>query len=234
MKIKCLIVEDEPLAAEIISDFIEQVPFLELVGICPDAFAAIQVLKEKPVDLMFLDIHLPKLKGLDFLSTLKTAPMVVITTAYHEFALKSYDHDVLDYLLKPIEFSRFMIAINKAVAQQSLKSNTVSESGISEKTDLFFTVNKKKARITLDSILYIESQREHIKIVTDTKTIVTRYAISDLEKELPVAQFIRVHRSFIVAKDKIDFVDAQDIEIRNKEIPIGRSYRDLVKVVLGV
>lgn len=234
MIIKCLIVEDEPLAAEIVSDFITQVPFLELVGICNDAFAAMQVLKEESIDLMFLDIHLPKLKGLDFLNALKTPPLVVITTAYHEFALKSYDYDVLDYLLKPIDFSRFMIAINKAIAQQSLKNNMIPDSGVIDKTDLFFTVNKKKARIAIDSILYIESQRENIKIVTDNKTVVTRYAISDIEKELPSANFIRVHRSFIVAKDKIDFIDSQDVEIRNKEIPIGRSYRDLVKAVLGM
>lgn len=234
MNIRCLIVEDEPLAVEIIEDFVRQVPFLELIAVCNDAFAAMQLLKEQPIDLMFLDIHLPKLKGLDFLATLQSPPMVILTTAYHEFALKSYEHGVLDYLLKPIEFSRFMLAINKAVAQQHLKTAVLVEPISVEKSELFFTVNKKKARIPLESILYIESLRENVQIVTIEKTIVTRYVIADLEAQLPASQFIRIHRSFIVARDKIEFIDANDVEIAGKEIPIGRSYKEIVRQVLGL
>lgn len=230
MNVKCIIVEDEPLALEVMRDFVLQVPFLELVGVCADAFSAMQLLNEQKVDLMFLDIHLPKLKGLDFLAALKNPPMVIITSAYHEFAIQSYEHNVLDYLLKPIAFSRFVVAVNKAVH----KNTTVPAAATEEHPDLYFTVNKKKARVAVSSILYIESQRESVKIVTDSKTILTRYPISELEKELPHSAFIRIHRSFIVAKSKIDFIDANDVEIAGKEIPIGRSYRDYVMKVIGV
>ncbi len=225
MKIKCIIIEDEPLAAEVIKDFIAQVPFLELVTTCSDAFSAMQILNEKKIDLMFLDIHLPKLKGLDFLSTLKTPPMAIITSAYHEFALKSYEHSVIDYLLKPIEFSRFMIAVNKAIDRNNTAEAKIATIVNNNNSVLYFTVDKKKARIVLDSILYIESQRENVIVVTKNKTIITRYTITDLEKELPVSHFIRIHRSFIINKDKVEFINSHDVEIAGKEIPIGRSYK---------
>ena len=231
MNIKCLIVEDEPLAVDIISDFISQVPFLQLVSVCNDAFSAMEVLKKETIDLIFLDIHLPKLKGLDFLSTLKKPPMVVITTAYNEFALKSYEYNVIDYLLKPIEFSRFMMAISKVIDRNTLAEPIISSTS-NEKPSLFVTVNKKKIRIAFDQILYIESQRENIKIVTEDKTIQTRYLISDIESELPNG-FLRIHRSFIINIEKIEAFDSGTIEIGKKEIPIGRSYKDFVLAKLG-
>ncbi|RMA56260.1 LytR/AlgR family response regulator transcription factor [Ulvibacter antarcticus] len=230
MTIRCIVVEDEPLATEVMVDFINQVPFLKLENCCSDAIAAMNILNEKKIDLIFLDIHLPKLKGLDFLSTLKNPPMIILTTAYHEFALKSYDYNVLDYLLKPIEFSRFMVAVQKAANQMNkdlIPSEEINNEG------LFFTVNKKKARIAFHSIIYIESQRENIKIVTETNIIQTRFAISELEKQLPDS-FLRIHRSYIVAVPKIDFVDAQEIEIRGKHLPIGRSYKNNVHAALGL
>ncbi|MFT3793897.1 LytR/AlgR family response regulator transcription factor [Flavobacterium sp.] len=232
MTIKCIIVEDEPLALDVMKGFVTQVPFLELVGVAGDAFAAMELLNTTRVDLMFLDIHLPKLKGLDFLSAIKSPPLVIITSAYHEFAIQSYEHSVLDYLLKPIEFSRFVVAVNKAFDRLNVVVQPVSVS--EENQDLFFTVNKKKARIPVNTILYIESQRENVKIVTDHKTIVTRYPISELENELPASVFLRIHRSFIVNRLKIDFIDANDVEIAGKEIPIGRSYKDWVHQTLGI
>jgi DNA-binding LytR/AlgR family response regulator len=235
MNIKCIIVEDEPLAVDVIKDFIAEVPFLELIAICNDAFAAMKVLQEQEIELMFLDIHLPKLKGLDFLKTLKSPPIIIITTAYSDFAVSSYEYNVLDYLLKPIEFSRFMIAINKVIEQNNRAKNLFLEpKNENEIDELYFTVNKKKARIQLDSILYIESQKENIKIVTENKTIITRYLISDIEKELPKQKFLRIHRSFIVALSKIDFIDANDVEIRGKEIPIGRNYKNFVLSTIGI
>lgn len=228
MTIKCMIVEDEPLAVEVMEDYINQIPFLQLEAVCNDAICAMQTLREKPIDLMFLDIHLPKLKGLDFLATLKNPPKVIITTAYHEFAVKSYEFSVLDYLMKPIDFSRFMVAVQKAIPDVVSVTNPIQN----EEKDLFFSVNKKKARIPIKSILYIESQRENVRIVMEDREIITRYSISDLEKELP-EDFIRIHRSFIVSKSKIDFFDMHDVEIKGKQIPIGRNYKDLVKVILG-
>lgn len=227
MNIKCMIVEDEPLAVEVMEDYISQIPFLRLEAVCNDAICAMQTLKEKQIDLMFLDIHLPKLKGLDFLATLKNPPKVIITTAYHEFAVKSYEFSVLDYLMKPIEFGRFMVAVQKA-----LPGTSIPEIVKSTEKDLFFSVNKKKARVPVKSILYIESQRENIRIVMEDREIITRYSISDLENELP-NDFVRIHRSFIVAKSKIDFFDMQDVEIKGKQIPIGRNYKDFVKSILG-
>lgn len=229
MNIKCMIVEDEPLAVEVMEDYISQIPFLQLEAVCNDAICAMQTLKEKQIDLMFLDIHLPKLKGLDFLATLKNPPKVIITTAYHEFAVKSYEFSVLDYLMKPIEFSRFMVAVQKALPGTSTPEIVKS----SEEKDLFFSVNKKKARVPIKSILYIESQRENIRIVMEDKEIMTRYSITDLENELP-DDFVRIHRSFIVSKSKIDFFDMQDVEIRGKLIPIGRNYKDFVKKILNM
>lgn len=233
MNIKCIIVEDEPLAVDVLRDFIAEVPFLDLIAVCNDAFVAMQVLKDHTVELIFLDIHLPKLKGLDFLGTLKNPPQVIVTTAYHDFAVKSYEYNVLDYLVKPIEFSRFMIAVNKVIEHRNYKKEIVPAS-TPEASDLYFTVNKKKARVPMDSILYIESQKESVKIVTSEKIIVTRYLMSSLENELPPDKFIRIHRSFIVAKSKIDFIDANDVEIAGKEIPIGRNYKDFVHKSLGL
>lgn len=229
MKIKCLIVEDEPLAVEILQDFIHEVPFLELKMVCNDAISAMQILKENEIDLMFLDIHLPKINGLEFLQTLKNPPKVIITTAYHEFAVKSYEYNVLDYLLKPIEFSRFLTAVQKALPNQFLQDSSAK----THIEDLYFTMNKKKVRVPLKSISYIESQKENIKIVMEDRELVIRYSISELEKELP-EEFIRIHRSFIVAKSKIDVFDAQDVEINGKQIPIGRNYLDYVRSKLGV
>lgn len=228
MTIKCLIVEDEPLAADVIIDYISQVPFLKLEDCCIDALAAMKILNEKKIDLIFLDIHLPKLKGLDFLNTLKNPPMTIITTAYHEFAVKSYDYNVLDYLLKPIEFSRFMVAVQKAV---SISNKEISKE---QNTDdgLFFTINKKKVRIAFNAIIYIESQRENIKIIMQSNILQTRMTISELEKQLP-ANFIRIHRSYIVSKSKINFVDAHEVEIAGKHLPIGRSYKTAVNRALG-
>lgn len=231
MNVRCIIVEDEPLALDVMREFVSQIPFLELVGECGDAFSAMELLNQNAVDLMFLDIHLPKLKGLDFLSALKNPPMVIITTAYHEFAIQSYEHSVLDYLLKPIEFSRFVVAVNKAVHKNA--PIVAPSARIEEFPDLYFTVHKKKARVSVGSILYIESQRESVKIVTSDRTILTRMPISEVEKLLPESLFIRIHRSFIVAKSRIDFIDANDVEIAGKEVPIGRSYKDYVFAAIG-
>lgn len=227
MNLKCIIVEDEPLAVNIMKDYIQQIPFLELIAVCNDAISAMQKLNENKIDLMFLDLHLPKIKGLDFLSTIKNPPKVIITTAYHEFAVESYEYQVLDYLLKPIAFERFVAAVQKA-----LPTVQKTESPITNEPEfLFFTVNKKRAKIQVHEILYIESQKENIKIVLKERTIITRHSISELEKILP-SDFMRIHRSFIISKSKIDFFDSQSVEILGISIPIGRNYKDYIKSLL--
>ncbi len=234
MIFKCLIIEDEPLATDVIADFIGEVPFLKLENTCTNALNALKVLNEKKIDLIFLDIHLPKLNGLDFLSTLKNPPMVILTTAYQEFALKSYDYNVLDYLLKPIEFSRFLIAVQKA-AILAAKAVAIVDVEVDENKneELFFIVNKKKTRITFQSIIFIESQRENVKIFTETNIFQTRIALIEMEKLLP-KNFIRIHRSYIVSKSKIDFIDSNELEVRGKRLPIGRSYKNVVFEILGI
>ena len=228
----CLIVEDEPLAAEVLQDYVSQVPFLTLSGICSDAIFAMEKLQHEKIDLIFLDIHLPKLKGLDFVKTLRNPPHIVIVSAHHEYALQGYEYNVIDYLLKPVEFSRFLAAVNK------LKQITAPESAMpvipetAERTFIFFNVGKKKVKIFLDEILYIESLKEYVRIFTKTKSILTKFQLGQMESLLAKKNFIRVHRSFIVAKDKVDAFTAADIEINGKQIPVGRSYKELVQTIL--
>ena len=225
----CIIVEDEPLAVEILEDYIREIPFLQLKKVCNDAFAALEVLKEGHIHLMFLDLHLPKLKGLDFLKTLQHPPAVIITTAYHEYALTSYEYNVLDYLLKPIEFSRFLTAVNKL---KPLENPVPIMEVVTDRQHLFFNVNKKMVKVYLDEIRYIESVREYVRINTTTTTLVTKMPISQLEELIPKSQFVRIHRSFIVALDKIDAFSASWVEINDIELPIGRSYKELVATML--
>jgi DNA-binding LytR/AlgR family response regulator len=227
-KIPCLIVEDEPLAAEVLEDYINQVPFLQLVATCSDAIIALEVLQREKIDLVFLDIHLPKLKGLDFLKSLTNPPKIIITSAYQEYALQGYELNVVDYLLKPIEFSRFINAVNKGREQLEISRLLDTPQIANERTFLFFNVGKKKVKIFLDEILYIESLKEYIKIVSIDKSILTKFQLGQTEDLLKNTNFLRIHRSFIVARDKIDAFSATDIEIQGKLIPIGRSYKEQV------
>lgn len=229
---QCLIVEDEPLAAEVLQDYVNQVPFLVLKGVCGDAIYAMEILQKEKIDLIFLDIHLPKLKGLDFIRTLKNPPHIIITSAYHEYALQGYEYNVVDYLLKPVEFSRFLMAVNK-LRQFSVSDNAAVLSAVpGERPYLFFNVSKKKVKVYLDEVLYIESLKEYIRIVTNNKAILTKFQLGQVEELLARNNFLRIHRSFIVAKDKVEAFTATDVEINGKQIPIGRSYKELVQSVL--
>ncbi|WP_207514533.1 LytR/AlgR family response regulator transcription factor [Longitalea luteola] len=224
----CIIVEDEPLAAEVIKDYIGQVPFLQLKGICTDALYAIDLLQKEKIDLVFLDIHLPKLKGLDFIKALKNPPQVIITSAYQEYALQGYELNVVDYLLKPIEFSRFVMAVNKLKEREAGPALPVSSAAGSERAALFFNVSKKHVKIYIDEILFIESLKEYIRITTKDKSILTKFQLGQIEEMLAQNGFLRIHRSFLVAKSKIDAFSATDVEIAGKQIPIGRSYKDTI------
>jgi DNA-binding LytR/AlgR family response regulator len=230
-KYNCLIVEDEPLAAEILKDYINQVPFLNLITICEDAIYALNILQKEKIDLIFLDINLPKLKGFDFIQTLKNPPNIIITTAYHEYALQGYECNVVDYLMKPIAFNRFLVAVNK-LKQPNETAPTQPTIHESEREYIFFNVSKKKVKVYFDEILYIESVKEYINVFTTGKAILVKFQLSQMETLLPKSHFIRIHRSFIVAKNKIDAFSATDVEINNKLIPIGRSYKELVLSVI--
>lgn len=227
-KFNCLIVEDEPLAAEVLEDYINQVPFLQLIAKCNDAIYALEMLQKEKIDLIFLDIHLPKIKGIDFIKTLSNSPKIIITSAYQEYALQGYELNVVDYLLKPIEFSRFLMAVNKLKHLNEIDQVNNATSIASERAYLFFNVSKKKVKMFLDEILYIESLKEYVRIISRDKAILTKFQLGEIEDLLRKNNFLRIHRSFIVAKNKIDAFSATDVEINGKQIPIGRSYKELV------
>jgi DNA-binding LytR/AlgR family response regulator len=226
-KLKCIIVEDEPLAVKVLSDYISQVPFLELQSTFKDAILATDWLHKNNTELIFLDIHLPKLKGMAFLKTLQNPPAVIITTAYHQYAVEGFELNVTDYLLKPIEFERFLQAVNKVRTVKTI-STQLSESS-DAKDYLFLNVQKKKVKILFSEIVYIESQREYIKIITTKKEYLSKMSTHEIEELLPAHLFKRVHRSFIVAINKIESYTAEEVEVHGSHIPIGRDYRDIIK-----
>lgn len=225
-KIKCIIVEDEPLAVKVLSDYISQVPFLELQGTFKDAILATDYLRHHSPDLIFLDIHLPKLKGMAFLKTLSNPPSIIITTAYHQYAVEGFNLNVTDYLLKPFDFERFLIAVTK-VKKSEREKQPGEEQEI--KDYLFLNVQKKKVKILFAEIVYIESQREYIRIVTTRKEYTPKMSTHEIEDMLPTHLFKRIHRSFIVSVSKIDSYTAETVEVSGVSIPIGRGYRDIIE-----
>jgi two-component system, LytTR family, response regulator len=226
-KIKCIIVEDEPLAVKVLADYISQVPFLDLQGTFKDAVLATDYLRNKTTDLIFLDIHLPKLKGMAFLKTLCNPPAVIITTAYHQYAVEGFNLSVTDYLLKPFEFDRFLIAVNKVktTLPEKNKPNETEEL----KDFIFLNTERKKVKILFSEIVYIESQREYIKIITTKKEYISKMSTHEIESLLPARLFKRIHRSFIISLSKIESYTAEIVEVNGVHIPIGRGYRDIIE-----
>ena len=225
--IKCIIVEDEPLAVKVLVDYISQVPFLELQGTFKDAILATNYLRDNSTDLIFLDIHLPKLKGMAFLKTLANPPAVIITTAYHQYAVEGFSLNVTDYLLKPIEFERFLVAVTKVKTTGSEKQKPAESQDT--KDFIFLNVQKKKVKILFSEIVYIESQREYVKIVTTKKEYISKMGTHEIEELLPSSLFKRIHRSFIVSVSKIESYTAEMVEVNGVSIPIGRGYRDIIE-----
>ena len=226
-EIKCIIVEDEPLAVKILSDYISQVPFLELQATFKDAILATEWLRHNNTDLIFLDIHLPKLKGMTFLKTLSHPPEIIITTAYHQYAVEGFDLNVTDYLLKPFDFERFLIAVTKVKTAEREKQKPNESREI--KDFIFLNVQKKKVKILFSEIVYIESQLEYIKIITTKKEYISKMSTHEIENLLPANLFKRIHRSFIVSISKIESYTAEMVEVNGVSIPIGRGYRDVIE-----
>ena len=227
--IRCLIVDDEPPAREIIRRYIEQVPTLELVGECANAIQALTFLQQQVIDLVFLDIRMPQLNGNDFLKTLKNPPKIIFTTAFSEYALEGYDLDVVDYLLKPIPFDRFLKAVNKA-SQGAVEKPEVSFPQEDKKNESFvyFRADRKMVKVMLQDIFYIESMKDYIKVVTRQGHLVTKQSISSVEEMLPDTQFLRTHRSFIVSLPHIRSYTHEYIELDKVEITIGKLFRNSV------
>ena len=239
--IQCLIIDDEPPAREIIRRYIEQVPSLQLAGECGNAVQALMVLQQQPVDLLFLDIRMPQLNGTDFLKTLKNPPKVIFTTAYQEYALEGYELDVVDYLLKPIPFERFLKAVNKALQGNGFVRSIATPAVETEQPHnearncsfVYFRADRKMVKVMLHDILYIESMKDYIKVVTTSGVVITKQSISSVEAMLPEKQFVRAHRSFIVSVSQIRSYTSELIEIDKTEIPIGKLYRNEVLKMLS-
>ena len=233
-EIKCIIIEDEPLAVKVLSDYILQVPFLELQATFKDAVIATDWLRHNSTDLIFLDIHLPKLKGMAFLKTLTHPPAVIITTAYHQYAVEGFNLNVTDYLLKPFEFERFLIAVNKVkTAQRARLTDGQEKQKPNESQEIkdfiFLNAERKKVKILFSEIVYIESQREYIRVVTTKREYISKMSTHEMEDLLPVNLFKRIHRSFIISVSKIESYTAEIVEVNGVSIPIGRGYRDIIE-----
>lgn len=236
-KIRCLIIDDEPLAREILKQHISSVEALELMGSCSNALDALSFLKEQPVDLLFLDIQMPQILGTNFIRTLKKPPKIIFTTAYRKYAIEGFELDAVDYILKPISFERFLKAVNK-VLQMNMGSDQLPMPPNAEheghSSFLYFRADRKMVKIFFKDILFVESLKDYIKIVTLSKTIVTKYVLSTLEEMLPTNEFLRIHKSFIVAIDKIESYNADCIHVQKNELPIGRLYKLDVNRVLNI
>ena len=229
MAINCIIIDDEPLAVNVIKNHLQEIGSVNIVETFNSAIEALSFLKENTIDLIFLDINMPLLDGLNFIKSLEKKPLIIITTAYDEYAIKTYELDVLDYLVKPISFPRFLKAVNRALRKVNSKSST-SNLKIAKREHLFIKVDKKKMqKIYLDEILVIESLRDYLKITTITDRYIIHSTLSNFTDKLPSSNFIRIHRSFTIAIDKIDVVQGNSVEIDGVKYVIGRSYIELVK-----
>ena len=231
MKIKCLIVDDETLAQKVVEKYAYDIPSLEVVAKAKNAMQALDILHTTDIDLMFLDINMPKLSGLSFLKTLKNPPLVVITTAYREYAYEGFELDVVDYLKKPFSFERFLMAINKVqekMKPQSTVSNYILNKPARQQIDesfIFLKSEKKTYKIDLKEILFIESVGDYVKVYTKEKVILSYYTLKKLESMLSNTHFPRVHKSYIVSISKINSFEGNQIKIQDQIIPIGRNYK---------
>jgi DNA-binding LytR/AlgR family response regulator len=234
--INCVIIDDEPLAREGMSSYVREVDFLKLIGVCENPLELTKILDQQTVDLIFLDIQMPKMNGLDFLKTVPNPPIVIITTAYPTYAIEGFQLNVLDYLLKPITFDRFFKSVTKAKDYYHLINRPVPAAGADPSADYFFIrCGSKYEKIYFNQILYVEGMQNYITIYTEKGKFVTLLYLKNLEENLDPRSFIRVHKSYIVSIDKIEAIEGNEIFIQSHRIPMSRNYRDevLQRVVAG-
>lgn len=229
MDLKAIIVDDEPLAIAVIDGYLSRIPGVEVVATFNDGLPAFEYLQENPVDIVFLDVEMPKLTGIELVRCLYNPPVVIITSANREYAIEGFELDVADYILKPVTFERLLKAFSKAKEYLSKRADNTNQK---ESEYLIFKESKKSVRVKLQEILYFESIKDYVKVVTLNRTVITKQSISSLEEMLDKTRFIRVHRSFIVALNHIDTFSTTSLEIGEIEIPIGRLYKeDVIKVL---
>ncbi len=229
--IRCLVVDDEELARTLLENFIGRVPGFAIEALCANPLEAMTVLRQRPVDLLFLDIQMPELTGIEFLRTLQHKPVVIFTTAYSDYALEGYSLDVTDYLLKPFSFERFLQAVNKATSV--LEARALADrapasafASIPEKDYVLVKADHKMHRIRFDDILYIQSMREYVAFYTVSGRILSLNSLKSLEEELPANRFIRIHKSYLVAIDKITTLEGNTLHVGKEKLPVGASYKE--------
>lgn len=229
MKLNCVIVEDEPLARNLLTEYVRKVPSLNLIEACSSPIVALEVLRNNPIDILFLDVQMPELTGISLLKVLQKKPLVILTTAYSEYALQGYELDIVDYLLKPITFERFLRAVDKVTLRLESKKSPIVIERSQTTTDqpfVFIKDGTKLVKVVFDDILYVEGLKDYVTIhLINNQKIVSLQRLKTLEEQLPSDKFIRVHNSFIVALRAIEVVHKNNIQIRNAQIPIGETYK---------
>jgi len=227
MKISCLLIDDEPHALEVLRSYIASTPLLEVAGECHHALDALDFLQQKEIDLIFLDIQMPRLLGTDFIKTLKNPPKIIFTTAHKEYAIDGFELDAVDYLLKPISFERFLKTVNKVFNLTQKEEQSTQSVQINSERFLYLRADRKMVKVMVNEILYIEGLKDYLKVITTSQTIITKQTISAMEEMLPEEEFMRIHRSFIISIKKIDSFNQHSIFIKKMELPIGPMYRKL-------
>lgn len=224
MIVNCIIVDDEPIAREILKTYIEQVPYLNLVAECSDAFEAMQFVNKQQVDLVILDINMPRLSGLEMLRTLKKYPAIIITSAYPEYALEGFELSVTDYLLKPFSFPRFVQATEKVIHQSQHADHAASQP--EKEAFLMVKSDKKLVKVFLSDITYVEAYGNYIFIYHQGERIMSKQTLTQFEEQLPAAGFVRIHRSYIVSLRAVKYLEGNEVCIGNKKLPVGKVYRE--------
>ena len=230
MKLKCVVVDDEPLAITIMEGYLGKIPHVEVIGKFNSAIPVYEFFNNNKVDLLFLDVEMPNLTGIDFIKSLENPPKIVLTTANKNYAIEGFNLNITDYILKPISFDRLLKSVNRVY--EDLNSTIIVESVNKKEDYIYLKENKKMVKVYFNNILYLESLKDYVKVVTSCKTVLTKQLLSYFESELDPNKFLRIHRSFIVALNKIDAYSLSGLDIGSTEIPIGRKYKDSIIKVL--
>lgn len=221
MQLNCLIIDDEPLSQDVIVDYVSACPELILKGVCNDALEAGEMLKKEKVDLLFLDINMPRLSGIGFVKSLKEAPLFVFVSAYPEYAVEGFDVEAVDYLLKPVSFERFRIAVNRALERFTSKRNINQATG-----HIMVRANKKSYKIDFSDMLYLEAQGDYVKFVTGERSLLVHGTLKEIIQQLPEDQFERIHKSYVISIKKIDYLEGNMVKVGEYKIPVSLSYRE--------
>jgi DNA-binding LytR/AlgR family response regulator len=227
MNLNCIIIDDEPLSQDVLEDFVKACPELNLVAICNDALEAGEVLKKEPVDLLFLDINMPKLSGIGFVKSLKEPPLVILVTAYPEYAIEGFEIDAVDYLLKPVSFERFRTAVNRVLERFSLKEDQ-------DQKHIMVRANKKNYRINFDELIYLEAQGDYVRFVTEDQVLMVHGTLKEYIEQLSSKQFVRIHKSYVIALGKVVYIEGNLVKLGEHKLPVSLSFKETLMEKLKV